>query len=133
MRNFWIAHVRGPNFEQLKKKGFLVLYPEIDDYVFLEVNPDNLQHLRKQLQLGVSFLRSKKELVKVTEADIDKMKKVTTDRIEVGAAIEVIAGFAEALEGKILEVNEATVLCELQGYKRTYTVEVNKLDVAVKR
>jgi len=128
-KNYWVCHVRGPNFEQLRRKGFVVLYPAMDDYVFLEASPANLPLLKRQTELGVSFLKHRNKLSTVTQEEIDRMTQVTTDLVMVGSKIEVISGFAENLNGVVLEIGEKELLCELDGYKRKYTVWVDKLDL----
>jgi len=130
-REYWIAHVRGPNYEILKKKGFLVLYPDVDDYVFLEVNDDNKKYLKKQLELSIAFLKNKSKLVTVKEAEVQRMIQATSrEKILPGTAIKVISGYCENLDGVVIGVvDDNQVEALLEGYNRQYQVMVDRLDI----
>jgi len=130
-REYWIAHVRGPNYEMLKKKGFLVLYPDVDDYVFLEVNDTNKKYLKKQLELSIAFLKNKSRLVTVKEEEVQRMIDATSrEKIEPGTPISVISGYCENLEGIVTGVvDDDSVKACLNGYNRKYDVVVKRLDV----
>lgn len=129
-KRFWACHVRTPYFDKLRDHGFLVLYPMMDDYVFLESKPENLRFIRMQQELGISFIKVKGNLQVVTEAEIQKMKGTTVDLVTAGAQIEVVSGYAENLEGVVLEERGDKLLVLLDGYKRKYELEVDRLDVA---
>lgn len=132
-KKYWVAHVRGPNYDQLRKKGFLVLYPDVDDYVFLEVTEANQKLLKKQLELAVAFLKTKGKFNTVTETEVKRMSlETSTERIAVGAEIEVINGYCDNMEGKVLEVDGDRIRASLRGYNRTYDVELDRLDVIAK-
>jgi len=130
-REYWIAHVRGPNYTILKKKGFLVLYPDVDDYVFLEVNEENKKYLKKQLELSIAFLKNKSKLVTVKEAEVQRMIQATSrEKILPGTAIKVISGYCENLEGVVTGVvDDNQVEARLEGYNRQYNVVIDRLDV----
>lgn len=130
-KEYWIAHVRGPNYEILKKKGFLVLYPDVDDYVFLEVNEKNKKYHKRQLELAIAFLKNKSKLLTVTEEEVQRMVEATSrETIAVGTPIKVISGYCESLDGVVTGiVNESQVEAKLNGYNRQYEVVVNKLDL----
>jgi len=130
-REYWIAHVRGPNYSVLKKRGFLVLYPDVDDYVFLEVKDENKKYLKKQLELSIAFLKNKNKLVTATEEEVQRMIDATSrESIEPGTSIKVISGYCENLEGVVTGVvNENEVEARLNGYNRQYQVVVDRLDV----
>jgi len=130
-REYWIAHVRGPNYEVLKKKGFLVLYPDVDDYVFLEVNDSNKKYLKKQLELSIAFLKNKSKLVTVKEKEVQRMIDATSrEKIEPGTLISVISGYCENLDGVVTRVvDEDEVEACLNGYNRQYDVVIKRLDV----
>jgi len=130
-REYWIAHVRGPNYEVLKKKGFLVLYPDVDDYVFLEVKDDNKKYLKKQLELSIAFLKQKSKLVTVKEEEVQRMIDATSrEKIEPGTSISVISGYCENLDGIVTGViDDDQVEATLNGYNRQYDVVVKRLDV----
>jgi len=130
-KEYWIAHVRGPNYAILKKKGFLVLYPDVDDYVFLEVKEENKKYLKKQLELAIAFLKNKSKLVTCTQAEVDRMVESTSrKRISAGTAIKVISGFCENMDGVVTgEAEDGKVAARLKGYNRDYDVVVDRLDV----
>jgi len=130
-KEYWIAHVRGPNYSTLKKKGFLVLYPDVDDYVFLEVKEENKKYLKKQLELAIAFLKNKSKLVTCTQAEVDLMVQSTSrKRISAGTAIKVISGFCENMDGVVTgEAEDGKVAARLKGYNRDYDVVVDRLDV----
>lgn len=132
MTDYWIAHVRGPEFERLRRRGFVVLYPAVDDYVFLEAIPENRKLVTGQQDLGVFFLRSGRKLLTVSEDEINKIRQKTTDHLEVGAPIIVVGGYCEALEGKITGEDGEKVRCELDGWNRTYDVVLDRLEIAVR-
>lgn len=129
---FWVAHARGCDFGRLREKGFLILYPSIDDYVFLEAKDQNLKLLRKQTELGVYFLRRNNEFVTVSQKEIDGMRKETVDRIEPGVDILVVTGYGSGLEGKVTESQGNKLRCDLQGFNRTYDVWIDRMDVVIK-
>lgn len=130
-KQYWIAHVRGPNYSVLKKKGFLVLYPDVDDYVFLEVKESNKKYLKKQLELAIAFLKNKTKLVTCTQEEVDRMIQATSrTSIAIGTAIKVISGFCENMDGVVTGVpDEGKVEARLKGYNRDYDVVVDRLDV----
>lgn len=132
MKRFFTAHTRGPNFEYLKKKGFTVLFPVVDDYVFLEDRKDLLPLLKKQTELCVYFLRDRNGYVTVSEEEVMAMRACSTDKIEVGALIKVVAGPYENLEGTVLEEKGEAYLCKLSGFNREYEVEVSRLDLVLR-
>lgn len=132
-KRYYVAHVRGPNYEQLKRKGFTVLYPDVDDYVFLEVTPQNQKLLKKQQELSIFFLKNKREFRTVSEEELSRMKKVTsTDLLMENCGIEVINGYCENLTGTVVEIIGDKIRAKLQGYKRTYDVTIDRLDVIAK-
>lgn len=130
---FWVAHVRGPNYDQLRKKGFLVLYPDVDDYVFLEVKKDNEKYLKRQLELAIAFLKNKKGYQTVRYSEVKRMMETTSaERIEIGARVSAISGYCDGLEGIVKGVTDDKIIAVVQGYNRTYEVELDRLDVIVK-
>lgn len=132
-RRWWVAHVRSSDYRQLARRGFLVLYPDVDDYVFLEVKDEHKKLLRKQPELGVMFLKSRSQFATVSEAEVAKMtKKATLISLKPGAEVDVISGFAENLSGTVLEELEAEVRLLLRGYRKVYEVTVHRLDVSLR-
>jgi len=132
MKEYWVAHVRGPYFERLRRLGFVVLYPAVDDYVFLEATDENRKIVSQQQDLGVFFLRAGRRMKIVSEEELDGIKQKTTERLEVGASVIVVAGYCEALEGEITDQNEKQVKCVLEGWNRQYEVWIDRLEVAPK-
>jgi hypothetical protein len=128
-KEYWVAHCRGPNFWRLRERGFLTLYPDIDDYVFLECTLPHERLLRKQLELGVSFLKAREGYVKITGADIAQMiKRTITEKLAVGASILVTEGYGSNLEGTITEIDDEgrRVRCDLVGFNRHYDVWIDR-------
>jgi len=132
MKQYWVAHVRGPYFERLRRLGFVVLYPAVDDYVFLEATDDNKKIVAQQQDLGVFFLRAGRKMKTVSEEELADIKQKTTERLEVGASIIVVAGYCEALEGEITDEGEQKVKCMLEGWNRQYHVWLDRLEVAAR-
>ena len=112
-RCFWIAHVRGPYFDRLRRHGFVVLYPEVDDYVFLEATPENRKLVTRQQELGVFFLRVGRRLQTVSEEELDSIRQRTVARLGVDTPIVVVGGYCEALEGTIVGEEGDKVECVL--------------------
>lgn len=131
-RKWWVAHVRTSDYRQLDRRGFLVLYPDVDDYVFLEAKDENKKLLRKQPELGVMFLKNRSQFATVTEAEVARMiKKATPVALKPGSEIVVISGFAESLTGTVLEEIGVEVRVLLRGYRKVYDVLVNRLDLSL--
>lgn len=126
---YYIAHVRGPFWERLRSLGFLVLYPALDDYVFLEAKQTNEHLLRKQTDLAISFLKKAGKYQTVSAREISNMMKTTVGDLEVGANIVVVTGHAANLTGTVSEVEELRVRCELKGFNRTYDLWLDRLSV----
>lgn len=132
MKRYWVGHVRGPDFAALQKKGFVTLFPTMDDYVFLEAVSHNLGLLRNESSLGVKFIRKPKSsaLATVTEEELNTMRKVTRSFLQVGAKVEAVAGAAEGLQGELLELlPEERAMVRFQGLKRVFEVEVALMDL----
>jgi hypothetical protein len=128
-RRFYLAHVRGPFYDKLRDLGFVVLYPALDDYVFLEDKPENEKLLRKQSELGIYFLRKRNKYQTVSEHEVARMLDTAVGPIEPETAITVVTGHCANLDGKVIEVDGQKVHCRLQGYNRTYDVWLDRLSV----
>lgn len=126
-----MGHVRGADFEQLRKLGFVVFHPTMDDYVFLEVAEKFAPLLRKQSELGVSFLKNGNHYETVSRVELEVMAGMTFDQIRVGSKIKVLQGFCENMEGVVTEVEGNKLKCTLKGFKRVYEQELAKTDVVV--
>lgn len=133
-KRFWIAHARGPNFTKLREKGFTTFYPSMDDYVFLEVKPENEKLLRKQTELGVAFLKEREQYVTIDNSQMLRMFVTTSAKIGKGAEILAVEGSGSNLEGIVLEVSDdgEQLKCSLRGYNRTYEVWLDRLEVVEK-
>lgn len=133
-KKFWIAHARGPNFPKLREKGFTTFYPTMDDYVFLEVKPENEKFLRKQTELGVAFLKEREQYVTVDNTQMLRMCSATIDQIKEGTEILVVVGYGANLEGRVEEISSdgQSLRCLLQGFSRTYDVWLDRLEVVEK-
>jgi hypothetical protein len=130
---YWIAHARGCDFGKLRDKGFLVLAPTMDDYVFLEATEPNKKFLRKQTELGIAFLRGKNGPTTASKTEIDRMATKAKASLEGVEEVLVIGGIAANLEGRILEQKGEKLRLELKGYNRNYTLDVDRMDVVSKR
>jgi len=106
----------------------------MDDYVFLEVKPGNEQFHKKQLELGIAFLREGGKYVTIDFAQILRMTTATLARIDEGTEILVVDGHASGLEGKVLESIEGgqKLRVLLEGFNRKYEVTLDRLEVVEK-
>lgn len=127
--NFWVAHARGCDFSHLKDLGFTLLYPKMDDYVFLEVSEDNRKFLKKQAELSISFLKDKSGYNTITQAELDAMYQASESKFSKGDKVYAVSGFASGLRGEIVKVLESSCEVILQGYRRKYEVQVDKIDL----
>lgn len=127
--NYWLAHVRGADYKKLRDKGFVVLYPTVDDYVFLAETEENKKLLRKQGELMVHFLRHAGKYVTITEKELDRMRSNQKMVPEVGDEIKVISGVAENLEGTVVEVNGTKLKANVRGFKRVFEMELDFMEV----
>lgn len=134
MVKYWVAAARGADFKELKARGFRVFYPLLDDYVFLEACDDNKILLKKQEELKIKFLRdhSGKQILQVTNKELDKMQMSTQDKLEPGLLIEVVEGYCQGLKGKILTREGDLLSCEVYGYRRVFEVSLTTLQVSLK-
>lgn len=126
MKHFWVASARGADFTRLKKLGFLIFYPAMDDYVFLEESDHNKKWLSRQEDLHVRFLRDRhgKSYQTVTEAELGKMGRTVENALVEGAEIEVVDGYCQYLDGVIRERVGQHVKCELRGFKKIFHVDL---------
>lgn len=132
MAEYWIAHARGPDFGRLRSLGFLVLYPALDDYVFLEATEKNKALTRKQSELCVHFLKKKNELITVDRQEIERMMSSSARGLEVGEEILVVEGVGSNLEGIVLGRNGSKLKVRLEGYRRQYEIEVDEMEAVRK-
>lgn len=121
--------MRGPTYQRLRELGFVLFYPALDDYAFLLVSDENKKFLNKQMELSISFLKSKKGLTTISGEELDRMRQATIKPEQQGSRIRVISGTCAGLEGKVLEQEEQRYRCELQGFNRIYTIWVDQLDL----
>jgi transcription antitermination factor NusG len=128
-KRFWLAHVRGPFYEKLRSLGFIVFYPAMDDYVFLEVADKNKPLLNRQTELCIHFLKKREKLLTISQAEVDQIRAGTAEHVKESSRVEVVSGYCAGLDGRIVEVEDEQCKCELKGYNRSYTVWVDKLDV----
>lgn len=132
MKRFYVAHARGPDFDYLKRLGFVVMYPIMDDYVFLEDVPKHSKYLTRQNELGVSFLKEGSQLVTVSEEELSQMGAGTVDRIKVGSQIRVLVGYCEGMEGTVDELDGGKVKCTLRGWNKNYNVMLSITEIVEK-
>jgi hypothetical protein len=130
-KRFYVAHARGPDFNQLRKLGFVHFYPILDDYVFLEVCDENKRYLTKQSELGIHFVKDHDDRMTISAAELDEMTRTTRSTIQPDTSVSVIIGYCEGLEGIVKQIEGDQVMCTLQGYNREYHVTLNISDVVV--
>lgn len=119
---YWVALARGADFEDLKRRGFRVFYPVLDDYVFLEALDENKTLTSKSESLRVKFLRDGKgKILEVSGAELDRMRGCTEDNLVPGQDISVVEGFCNGLDGKILGRAGDDLKCEVYGFKRVFS------------
>lgn len=126
MKRYFVAHTRGPDFNRLRKLGFKTFYPALDDYVFLMDIPENKHLLRKQSDLGIAYVKNKQGYVTVSEVEVNRMDKGTTDKVDLGTQVLAVDGPGSNLEGEILDHNDTEALVRFQGYNRTYEIWTDK-------
>lgn len=119
---YFVGHTRGPDFNRLRALGFLTFYPTLDDYVFLEDKPEHLPLLRKQTELGLAFVKNRKGLIKVTEEEINRIQKGTTEKLGIGAKVLAVEGPAANLEGEVLDESDLELFICFKGYQQDYTL-----------
>lgn len=128
-RRYWLAHVRGADYKRLREKGFEVLYPVVDDYVFLEVLPENEKFLKKQSELMIHFLRAKGGYKTISRKELEAMKGSKKLSVEPGQKIKAVAGIGQGLEGVVISKNGTRLNVELKGYERVFPLEVDEQEV----
>lgn len=127
---FWTAYARGANFEDLKRRGFTVFYPSVDDYVFLRAVSENRGLVERADELGLQyFLRVGGELAEVTWADIAGMAAQAVQSIGPGDLIEVVRGPAEGLRGRVIELRADGVRVRVRSWIRWHEVTVAGTDL----
>ena len=124
--NYWAAHCRGCDYDALRKLGFLVLHPHIDDYVFLEVKDSNKKILRREGKLNILFVRFDDKLMEIPEEEIEIFKGSTIDSIEVGTSILIVQGIYSNLDGKVIAERGDNYSCEVYGYKKIYFPDIKR-------
>jgi len=131
--NYYVAHTRGPDFDKLKDRGFLTLYPGVDDYVFL---PDKEKYkflLAKERELGLLFLRDRNEhLEKITEKELKGFLEKAQGSIEIGTQVEILVGLGRGLRGEVIgNTEDGKLKVKAKGFRETYDLEVSSLEIAV--
>lgn len=129
---YFVCHTRGPNFDLLKKRGFITFYPTIDDYVFLPDKPENISLLRKQSELGVMFLRANNEYVSISEEEMNAMLSTTLGKIKEGSEITAIEGIYEGLDGVVSKIEGDLLTCTFKGLRRIFEARVPTTQIVLK-
>ena len=128
---YMIAHLRGGDPIKLEKLGFTVFYPNLDDYVFLKDVPEHKKFLRKQSELGISFLKKAGKHQMVPASHLKGLESVTKDPLIPGSKIHVVEGYCSNMEGDLLERNGKDIKCKLYGYNSTYEVWLTTTQVVL--
>lgn len=125
--NYWVCHIRGADFTDLKKLGFITLYPYCDDYAFLPVTDGNKKLLYNETHLKVLFLRCGGEIAIVTEEELQNFGNFTLSQIQVKAKIEVLEGPYSQMKGYIESISGNTYHCKIESYSdRFYDVDLER-------
>lgn len=125
MKTYYVAQVRGASLDDLEKKGFLVIKPHVDDYVFLEVGEKDTL-LGKEESLRIKFLRHAKGYVRVDELVVEGFGKGIKEDLGVGTKIRVVGGLYKNLDGTVTALTEGGYLvCSLEVYNRLIEVELD--------
>ncbi len=126
---FWVAQVRGANFDELHRRGFLTFFPAVDDYAFLPVSDKNRRLTDCEEELQIEFLRVSDCLQTVTRAELAGMSHAAGERLRAGSRIVVVRGACEGLSGKVVKILGDELLCEVEGYQRFYERTLLRTDV----
>lgn len=132
---FWVAKTTNPNFKLLKDVGFTVLYPSLDDYVFLETKTENAKWLGREKDLGVQFQRALdgKGWMTVLEEELEAMKETLWGGLQVEGKVRVVGGVYDGMTGVVMVEEPDRCLVKLQGFNREYEVLMMKTFLEVVR
>lgn len=126
---YWLAQVRGADFANLHRLGFITLFPTSDDYAFLEAIEANRKLVNRQLQLGLEFLTAAGKLATITQAELDQMGAHTPVGLQIGHRVSITDGIYANLEGEVATLGASLTVC-LRGWSRTYVVQVSRTQVS---
>lgn len=128
---YWVALARGADFERLRKEGFTVFYPMIDDYVFLEACDDNKKLIDRTEELKVKFIKSKggKSIQTVRESELKGLQGSVEDGLVPGIKVRVVEGYCQNLDGVIINRIGQELECEVSGYKRKFRATLTTMQV----
>lgn len=107
----------------------------LDDYVFLEATTKNEKFLRKQTELGISWVKKAGKPVLISQREMDRMTFDGVTQVKTGDEILVVQGFCSNLEGEIIEEdpdNPTKIKVRLKGWKRIYEQWIDRMDVVPK-
>lgn len=126
---YWVAHVKGAEFGELERLGFLTLYPVVDDYVFLRAIDANAPLVLKEVELGLEFLRQERVLQKVRESEIREMSGPTRGPLQRHDRVHIVRGHCEGMVALVLRVRDDYVDLQVQGFRTTYKMTIPRGDV----
>lgn len=132
MKLYWTCHVRGFNHAELREKGFVVPYPTVEDYAFLEAKEENRQLVEDQGELGLIFITISGKLGLSTQEEVDMMMGTTRGGIEPGTLVRVTKGRYVSLEGVVKSVEGDELVVELEGFAKKYEARVKVVEVVKK-
>jgi len=136
MKHYWVASVvsKEVSFDDLRKKGFVVLNPVVENYVFLEEAEANKPLLRQQTALNIRFLRcgNQMRLAVVTSDEVRVFRETSFGSGDVVGDIEVVAGYCSGLDGRIVSEKDGVYCCMLKGWRQEYEVFLDRGEFRLK-
>jgi hypothetical protein len=125
--DYWVCHLRGADFADLERQGFITFYPYCDDYAFLPAIPENRKFIRREARLQVMFLRNDTIPATISEVELEAFKGSALSPVQIGAHIEVLEGPYEKMHGTILSNVGTEYTCSIDSYNgRTYEVVLTR-------
>lgn len=130
-----MVYVR-PDVDQgeLRKRGFVLMWPEAKEYAFLMVSQENERWVRDQDDLGVIFLRDPAGNLQTTSREeVDVMLQEVTGKITTGAEVKVTDGPYQNLEGTVMGEVGGRLQVLVEGFNRRYEVVLDRDQVLLVR
>jgi hypothetical protein len=132
MSRYFVAHVRGADYQYLRQVGFVCWESTIDDYAFLPDTPEHRHLLKQELSLKVFFLKVDDQHATISEDEFQHFKAQAIGSLQPGTPIVVVNGPYANLHGVITAVNGDTYTCTLESYHKRYVVDLTIFDLVIK-
>jgi len=117
---YWVAEIKGRNWQRLKDMGFVVLRPAVSDYVFIEQSEENQKWWKRQEELGIKMLHAGKKSMTVREREVQEYRSSLEAIFKEGAQVTSSLPELSRLDGKIIQTGVGTCLIRFQGWNRVY-------------